>query len=125
MVSFCQKQGLQEPEYLVDNNGVHITFWKSTATIQKTIQKDPETIQRAIQKSLEMRGITVTDFQMNILVFFCLHPEATRKNYIASGKDISEGGTISNISRLQELGLLRREGGRKDGRWVVIVDGLN
>lgn len=129
MVSFCQKQGLQEPEYLVDHNGVHITFWKSAPsiqkTIQKTIQKDPETIQKAIQKSLETRGITVTDFQLNILAFFFLNPEATRKDYIASGKDISEGGTISNISRLQELGLLRRQGGRKGGRWVVVVDDLN
>ena len=98
---------------------------KSAPSVQKTIQKDPETIQKAIQKSLETRGITVTDFQINILVFFFLNPEATRKDYIASGKDISEGGTISNISRLQELGLLHRQGGRKGGRWVVVVDDLN
>ena len=26
------------------------------------------------------------------------------------------------IGRLQELGLLRREGGRKNGRWVVMLD---
>ena len=87
--------------------------------------KSAPSMQKTIQKSLETRGITVTDFQINILVFFFLNPEATRKDYIASGKDISEGGTISNISRLQELGLLRRQGGCKGGRWVVVVDDLN
>ncbi len=128
MVDFCNKQGLREPEYAVNHNGVRITFWKSTSTIQKSIQKsiqkDPITIQKTIQNSLESMGVSITGLQMNILVFFFLNPEATRKDYIKSRKDISEGGTISNISRLQELGLLRREGGRKDGRWVVVIKEL-
>ena len=98
------------------------TIQKEAKTIQKSIQKDPETIQKAIQKALEERGITITDLQMDILVYFCLHPTATRNDYISSGEKISEGGTISGISRLQELELLKRKGGKKNGEWIVTVD---
>ena len=95
---------------------------KDAKTIQKTIQKDPETIQKAIQKALEERGITITDLQMDILVYFYLHPTATRNDYISSSDNISEGGTISSISRLQELELLKRKGGKKSGEWIVAID---
>ena len=46
---------------------------------------------------------------------------ATRNDFISSDNRITEGGTISNIGRLQELGLLRREGGKKEGKWVVDI----
>ena len=94
-------------------------------TIQKeakTIQKDPETIQKAIQKALEEPGITITDLQMDILVYFYLHPTATRNDYISSDKKLSEGRTISSITRLQELELLKRKGGKKNGEWIVAID---
>jgi predicted HTH transcriptional regulator len=94
---------------------------KTHETIQNTIQKDAISIQKAIQKGLEERGITITDLQMKTLVFFALNPTATRNDFISSDKSITEGGTISNIVRLQELGLLRREGGKKEGRWVVDI----
>ena len=44
---------------------------------------------------------------MDILVYFYLHPTATRNEYILSDVKISEGGTISSITRLQELELLK------------------
>ena len=98
------------------------TIQKEAKTIQKSIQKDPETIQKAIQKALEERGITITDLQMDILVYFYLHPTATRNDYISSDKKLSEGGTISSITRFQELELLKRKGGKKNGEWIVAID---
>jgi hypothetical protein len=59
---------------------------------------------------------------MDILVYFYLHPTATRNDYISSGVNISEGGTISSISRLQELEMLKRKGGKKNGEWIVALD---
>lgn len=106
----------------VDLETMQKNMQKDSESIQKTIQKDHETIQKAIQKALEERGITITDLQMDILVYFCLHPTATRNDYISSGEKISEGGTISGISRLQELELLKRKGGKKNGEWIVTVD---
>ena len=58
---------------------------------------------------------------MKTLVFFALNPTATRNDFISSDKRITEGGTISNIGRLQEQGLLRREGGEKEGKWIVDI----
>jgi ATP-dependent DNA helicase RecG len=98
------------------------TMQKDAKTIQESIQKDPETIQKAIQKALEERGVTITDLQMNILVYFYLHPTVTRNDYLSSDENISEGGTKSNIARLQELGLLKRKGGKKNGEWIVTID---
>ena len=91
-------------------------------SIQKSIQKDAATIQKAMQKTLNERGISITDLQMDILVYFFLHPKATRNDYITSDENISEGGTISNISRLQELKLLKRKGGKKNGEWIVAIE---
>ena len=97
------------------------TMQKDPYTMQKTMQKNPKTI----QKALDERGISITDLQMDILVYFYLHPKATRNDYISSDENISEGGTKSNISRLQELGLLKRKGGKKTGEWVVDIDFSN
>jgi len=98
------------------------TIQKESETMQKTMQKDAKTIQKAIQKALEERGINITDLQMDILVFFYLHPTATRNDYISSDDNISEGGTKSNIARLQNLELLKRKGGKKTGEWIVDID---
>ena len=91
-------------------------------TMQKTMHKDPKTIQKAMQKALDERGILITNLQMDILVYFYLNPKATRNDYISSDENISEGGTKSNISRLQDLELLKRKGGRKNGEWIVDID---
>ena len=106
----------------VDLETMQKTIQKEAKTIQKSIQKDPETIQKAIQKALEERGITITDLQMDILVYFYLHPTATCNDYISSDKKLSEGGTISSITRLQELELLKRKGGKKNGEWIVAIN---
>ena len=82
---------------------VNVLVKKTHITIQNTIQKDATSIQKAIQKRLEERGITITDLQMKTLVFFALNPKATRNDFISFDNRITEGGTISNIVRLQEL----------------------
>lgn len=137
MIDICREQGVPEPEYKSDGYSVTITFWKPIQntikkednTIQKNIQKDKDTIQKTIQKdrdtiqkNLADHNIEITELQLDILVYFSQNPYSTRKDFIASSDNISEGGTISNIARLQELGLLRREGGRKNGKWVVLID---
>ena len=91
-------------------------------TMHKTMQKDAKSIQKAIQKALDERGISITDLQMDILVYFYLYPKATRNDYISSDENISEGGTKSNISRLQKLELLKRKGGKKNGEWIIAID---
>lgn len=79
------------------------------ATTQKTTHK---TTQKTIQN--------LTEQQQAILLFLKEHPEATRKEISESLSNITEDGVKYNLSRLQELGLLKRIGGRKQGYWQII-----
>ena len=79
-----------------------MNIWKITLnTTQKTIQK-------------------LTEQQQAILVYLNEHPNATRKKLCDKIPDATMGGIIHNLSRLQELGLLKRIGGRKQGYWQII-----
>lgn len=55
-----------------------------------------------------------------MLSFLKEHPEATRKEISESLLNITEDGVKYNLSRLQELGVLERVGGRKQGYWQII-----
>ena len=62
----------------------------------------------------------LTTTQKKILNYLKEHPHATRKELAAVIGDITEDGIKFNIGKLQQSGLLKREGGRKSGTWVVI-----
>lgn len=48
------------------------------------------------------------------------HPNAKRQEIAGALGNITEDGIKFNIGKLQQYGLLKREGGRKSGTWVVI-----
>ncbi|MDD6750420.1 MAG: hypothetical protein PUF28_11475, partial [bacterium] len=59
--------------------------------------------------------------QKEIIEYLQKQPRATRKELVQNISNATLGGIIHNIARLQELGLLCREGGRKGGYWQVLV----
>ena len=71
---------------------------------------------------LKIKEIELSDNQKNVLIELAKHPNYTRKDLMRVYDGISSDGMQYIIGRLQELGLLRREGGRKNGRWVVMLD---
>lgn len=73
------------------------------------IQNVPETIQKKLSKQQEA-----------ILIYLRKHPDATRKELVENIPDTTMGGIIHNLSRLQELGFLKRVGGRKQGFWQIV-----
>ena len=79
------------------------------AEMDSTTQKNEITTQK-----------TLNTTQKKILNYLKEHPHATRKDMAAVIGDISEVGIKFNIGKLQQYGLLKREGGRKSGSWVVI-----
>ena len=88
------------------------------STIQKnenTTQKDESTIQKS--QSTIQKDLTTT--QKAVLEYFKEHPMANRDEAIRDIENMTEGGIKFIIGRLQQLGLLKREGGRKHGHWVV------
>ena len=128
MVGLCQEQGLPEPEYQSDGNVVKIVFWKTTQnTTQKTAQKTAQnttqkTTQKEMAEMLEAKEIELTGSQISILMQIVNNPKITRKEIEEENGSITADGVKYNIARLQELGLLRREGGRKNGQWEVTLD---
>ena len=71
---------------------------------------------------LDAKGVELNENQFGILLRLALHPNYTRKDLMKEYPDITSDGIQYILGRLQQLGLLRREGGRKTGRWVVMLD---
>lgn len=97
------------------------TIHKSQNTIQKndfTIQKGENTTQKndsTIQKELDSS-------QQKVLNFFSEHPYATIEEAVNTIGSLSLGGVKFVIGKLQQKGLLKRIGGRKQGEWQVITE---
>ena len=81
-------------------------------------EPDPQKI--TTQKTLNTTQKALNTTQKKILNYLKEHPNATRKDMAAVIGDITEDGIKFNIGKLQQYGLLKREGGRKSGTWVVI-----
>ena len=116
------------------------TIQKSESTIQKensTTQKEDEnhpkeefTTQKegenhpkedfTTQKEDEIIQKNLKIIQKTVLDYFRNHPKASREDAIKSIDGITEGSVKYIIGKLQQLGLLKREGGRKSGTWVVM-----
>jgi ATP-dependent DNA helicase RecG len=119
--STIQKNGFTiQKEGLKDND----TTQKKESTTQKdglmdsdTIQKSKSTIQKdesTIQKNLDTT-------QKRVLEYFSAHPHSTIDEAVVAIDNLSLGGIKFIIGKLQQKGLLKRVGGRKQGEWKVLV----
>ena len=107
IITACKNDGFSTPEFRYDASGIWTTFkfeYPERATTQYDQDTTQKTIQKAIQKAIQKKE----------------HPKATRKEISESLPNITEDGVKYNLSRLQELGLLERVGGRKQGYWQII-----
>ncbi len=120
-VPTIQKNGLTiQKEGLKDND----TTQKKESTTQKdglmdsdTIQKSKSTIQK--DESTIQKGLDTT--QKRVLEYFSAHPHSTIDEAVAAIDNLSLGGIKFIIGKLQQKGLLKRVGGRKQGEWKVLV----
>lgn len=112
IITACKNDGFSTPEFRYDASGIW-TIFKFEYPKRATIQERTETIQKTIQKRLSRQ-------QEAILAYLIKHPDATRKELYENITDVTMGGIIHNLSRLQELGLLKRVGGRKQGYWQIV-----
>jgi predicted HTH transcriptional regulator len=95
------------------------TIQKGETTTQKretTTQKENSTTQK--RESTTQKDLTTT--QKAVLDYLKNNPRANRVEVAYAIGDITEDGVKFIIGKLQQLGLLKREGGRKNGVWVVI-----
>lgn len=82
-----------------------------------TTQKEESTTQKS--KVTTLKPLTTT--QKEILEYLHEHPTATRQEVAGAIDNITEDGVKYNIGRLQQYGVLKRIGGRKNGHWEVIL----
>lgn len=87
------------------------TIQKNDSTIQKedesTIQKNESTTQKS--NVTTQKELTTT--QKSVLDYFKNHPKGNRVDAALAIGGITEDGVKFIIGRLQQLGLLKREGG--------------
>lgn len=107
-----QNDGFSTPEFRCDASGIWTIFkfeYPERAITQKTTPKTTQKI-----------GQNLTEQQRAILSFLKEYPGAIRKEISENLLNITEDGVKYNLSRLQELGLLKRVGGRKHSYWQIL-----
>ena len=92
-------------------------------TVQKTTRKQPEnctennqkTVQKTTRKQSEnRRGLILTTIQLN--------PGISRLEMVKT-LNITEGSLRHHLEQLKIASIIRREGGDKGGKWVVVGNG--
>ncbi len=77
---------------------------------------DREEVTERKKKAYMRKGLTKN--QEQVMAYLKKHPTATLQE-AASDCELSLGGVKKICSRLQEIGVLEREGSKRDGRWIV------
>lgn len=116
IITACKNDGFSTPKFRYDASGIW-TIFRFEYPERAMIQNMPETIQKTMQKTIQKQ---LSKQQETILIYLSKHPDATRNKLVENIPDATMGGIIYNLSRLQELGLLKRVGGRKQGYWQIV-----
>ena len=115
-------------------NEEHYDGNQFVARIWRTTQKDEETTQKAneelisttpkenvaTQKNKLTTQKPLNTTQKRILEYLRNYPKATRQEVATALGDITEDGVKFNIGLLRQYGILIRNGGRKNGEWVIV-----
>ena len=127
MAENCEVELIDRP----DGNQFIARIWRTTQKDETTTQKANEELVSATQKeesTTQKSEITtpkpLTTTQKEILEYLHEHPTATRQEVAKVIDNITEDGVKYNIGRLQQYGVLKRVGGRKNGHWEVILQYL-
>ena len=77
-----------------------------------------------VQKEVQKKGIFITNRQLDVLARMAINPSITR-HQLSNELSISTKNVTDSISALKKLSLLERSGGKKSGKWVVLLPNLN
>lgn len=105
--TLCKNYGIPEPEYTVHPGDIMLKF-RAVARIENHTENHTESHRR------------LSRLQREILVKVQEDPSYTRSQLASMIDNASLGGVISALSRLQELGIIRRVGPDKGGHWELL-----
>lgn len=107
IINACKESGLPEPEIVQKNGGVSITLF---------VHASPNDDGKASGKRRESVGKTSSE-----ILKACMEKSEITIPELALKIGVTERSIERNIQKLQQEGFLRRSGGRKEGRWDVIL----
>ena len=117
MIDLCREQGVPEPEWKVANGTVTITFKRPPISTSLDNSNDitsnvsPETGQNDTKKLSKRQQVILTLIQKNDTITIDEMIQKTNVSSVTIKRD---------LSLLQERNIIKREGGRKQGHWVII-----
>ena len=111
IIEACQKRGVAAPTWSINGGFVVVTFIRPT---EGDTQSDTQDVTKDVTKQLSDRQKFILQLIENDA--FVTTSEMSQKT----------GVTTRTIKRdleyLQEQRILAREGGRKEGRWIIMID---
>lgn len=118
ILEICKEYGVPEPEWSATDYDVTVTFRRQAEQSSADGEKNDENCTKDCIKELTDRQRVMLDIIANDCTITAqkIAQKIAQKGYAAGQRTI-----MTELSTLQTLGYLTREGGRKDGRWVVIV----
>ena len=125
MAEKCDVELIDRP----DGNQFIARIWRTTRKDESTTQKANEELicatqkeDNATQKSKTTTPKPLTATQIAILKYLKENQQATRQEVADALGNITADGVKFNIGRLEQYGVLKREKGRKNGYWKVIIE---
>lgn len=109
LVEDCAKAGLQRPEIDTSHSGVTLTIWRNTKSVISGANGGEETTNKQQIK-------TVSDAEIIVML---MKFQNLSVNALANKLQIKATRLRYWIDHYKKLGVLRREGARKNGKWVV------
>ncbi|MBN2730582.1 MAG: putative DNA binding domain-containing protein [Bacteroidales bacterium] len=107
IINACKEAGLPEPEIVQMNGGISMTLF---------VHASPSDDGKASGKRRESVGKTSSE-----ILKACMEKSEITIPELALKIGVTERSIERNIQKLQQEGFLRRSGGRKEGRWDVIL----
>ncbi len=132
MCKACRNYGSPEPVYIIHPCDLMVRFDAAPSVMpfieaeRRKAEAVPTTDQKTDQKTGQKTGqktdqkVQLTDLQQKVLDFLGANPTATRDTMNQVLQGYSASGIKYAVARLQEMKLLKRIGGRKNGHWEVI-----
>ena len=104
----------EERSYFLIDIPCHPEFMKDKVVLNKDFTKD------FIKDFIKENRPQVTERQ-EIILFMIADDKTLTSQKIAQKAGVSQRTILKDLTKLQTLGILARDGGRKDGSWVIVI----
>ena len=113
----------------VEGNQFIVVIWRTTQKGEFTAQNEKNTSLRSenLVETTTPKDMITTQKDLSttpkeILNYIKKNPKATRIEIANALQSITEDGVKFHIGKLQHMNVLKREGGRKNGYWKVLIE---